>query len=216
MELNNFEKLTLQARQIDTGIEHLNKIWSKPDIFIGRFVEDSEETNVHIEALWNSIHSIQKRIEKTTLEVDKYTEDLSTEHTLQETRKTYELLKEQCDNIELIFEQYGYQYDNNDTSDQQSTNSTNISEQEIVEKATKTLEVEFTPDLSWKCKANQMKQSTSISNISNTPNSMISPIPENSTSVLKDYLSTPIICTPFRERPREPFYSKHFYESLKK
>lgn len=219
MELNNFEKLTLQARRLDTGIEHLSKM-SKVSNLIGCIIEENKETNVHIEALWNSIHNIQKRIDATTLEVDNYnTEELSTEQFLQETRNKYQSLKEQCENMELIFEQYGYRYDNNDTSDQQSANNTNISEQEIVEEATKTLEDEFLP----KYNANQKEQTTSISNMSSTSNLLTSPISENSTSLSKDislsrkdYLSTPMICTPVRERPKEAIYSKHFYKFLKK
>ncbi|XP_076650545.1 uncharacterized protein LOC143357806 [Halictus rubicundus] len=228
MELNNFKKLALQAHHLDTGIEHLSSIWDKPDIFIGHFTklssreDTSEETNVHIEALWNSIQSTQEGVETTTLEVDKYV-DGSTEHILQETRKEYELLKEQCDNIELILEKYGYRYDKDNPSDQQSSTSTDTYEQETFEKAAETLEVEFTPNLSWKCKAKQKEQKTSVSNISDTSNLFTTPIPKNSTSVLKDislsckhYLPTRIINTPTGEHPKESIYSKRFYNSSKK
>lgn len=35
------------------------------------------------------------------------------EEFLQETKAQYESLKEQCDNLETVFEEYGYHYDEN-------------------------------------------------------------------------------------------------------
>lgn len=68
-------------------------------------------------------------------------------------------------------------------------------------KETKNLEVIFTPDLSWKYK---LKQNVPLS-------SNMTSVSSDSSIIHKDYL-----CTPGRERPQEPIYSKHFYDILKK
>ncbi|XP_033342794.2 uncharacterized protein LOC117229943 isoform X1 [Megalopta genalis] len=224
MESYNFDKFITQARQLDTGIESLENVWSNPEICIGKFTERSVETDVHIEALRNSMRTVKEGIKATSLEVDKHIENSCTEHVLEETRTKYESLKEQCDNIELIFEKYGYQYDKNRT-DQKSANSIELSEQETSQEATETVEVEFTPNLSWKYKTTCKDQSTLASNISDTSHLSTTPVLENNSPSRIDYLSSPIsflstpisfLSTPIRERPEEPIYSKHFYNSLKK
>lgn len=78
------------------------------------------------------------------------------------------------------------------------------------------LEIEFTPDLSWKRKVRQNESTSTFSNscISHTittPSTSRSVISNDSSVMHKDY-----ICTPGRERPQEPIYSKHFYNILKK
>ena len=77
-------------------------------------------------------------------------------------------------------------------------NSTTNSDQNLV-KETENLEVEFTPNLSWKYK---LKQNVPLSNITST---------SSDSSIIHNYL-----CTPGRERPQEPIYSRHFYDILKK
>ncbi|XP_078047318.1 uncharacterized protein LOC144475365 [Augochlora pura] len=240
MESNNFDSLIIQARQLDAGIESLDNIWSNPKISIGKFTERSAKTNARIETLWSSMRTVKEGIKATALEVDKHIENLSIEHVLQETRMEYETLKEQCDNIELILEKYGYQY-NKDQTDQESANSTKLSEQETSQDATETIEVEFTPNLSWKYKATNKDDSTSVTNkeestsainIIDTSHLTATSQDANSTAVSEnnspsraDYLFSPIsllstplsfLSTPVRERPEEPIYSKHFYSSLKK
>ncbi|XP_031844090.1 uncharacterized protein LOC116431982 [Nomia melanderi] len=222
MDANHFEKLIFQARQLDVNLENLAETWKRPDVSIGRFGDRSEETDVEIAALWKKIEFIQEGIIQTKLKIDKHVEDVSIERVFEKTKTEYESLKEQCDNIELIFEKYGYHYNEENNLDQNTANSTEMSDLESSKEITEISEVEFTPNLSWKEKVTYKKHINSIFNESGIPHLVTTPITKNSTSILKDtsiiqndLLYTPIKHTPVRERPPEPIYSRHFYNSLK-
>lgn len=59
MSTNNFEKLIIQARYLDDGIEKLVATWKLPHVLIGRFAECTTETNSYVEAVWNNIKNKQ-------------------------------------------------------------------------------------------------------------------------------------------------------------
>ncbi|XP_015437613.1 PREDICTED: uncharacterized protein LOC107192791 [Dufourea novaeangliae] len=223
MDINYFQKLMLQTRQIDKGIESLVEIWNRPHVFIGRFAECSEETNFHIEAIWNNIKNAQDGIEQISLKVDERIEDVAIEQLLQETRKEYESLKEQCDNIELVLEKYGYHHNQDNTLDETNISTSKESNQCTLQEITEVTEVEFTSNLSWKHEIKQKEQLMTVPDVSNESISVTTPVIKNLASFSndtpmshKDYICPSVVCTPTRERPKEPTYSKHFYNILKK
>ena len=59
MYSNNFEKLIIQARQLDDGIEKLITTWKLPHVLIGCFGECTEETINYIKSVWNIIKNTQ-------------------------------------------------------------------------------------------------------------------------------------------------------------
>lgn len=152
MRSNNFGKLRVQARQIDDGIEKLNTTWKLPHVLIGRFAECTAESDFYTEAMWNVIKSTQNGIEQTLSEMKK--DSVHMEEFLQETKAQYESLKEQCDNLETVFEEYGYHYDENNVLEESNADSTRSPVQNSIEE-TENLKVEFTPNLSWKCKVKE-------------------------------------------------------------
>ncbi|XP_071858668.1 uncharacterized protein [Bombus fervidus] len=152
MRSNNFGKLRVQARQIDDGIEKLNTTWKLPHVLIGRFAECTAESDFYTEAMWNVIKSTQNGIEQTLSEMKE--DSIHMEEFLQETKAQYESLKEQCDNLETVFEEYGYRYNENNVLEESNANSTRSPDQNSVEE-TENLKVEFTPNLSWKCKVKE-------------------------------------------------------------
>ncbi|OAD54484.1 hypothetical protein WN48_06722 [Eufriesea mexicana] len=137
------------------------------------------------------------------------------EEFLQEVKKDYETLKEQCDHLNNVFEEHGYHYSEDDILNETSINNNKGSAENLVEEMGN-LEIEFTPNLSWKCKIRQneltsISSNSCISHTFTTPSTSSLTIPNDSSIIHKDY-----ICTPGRERPQEPIYSKHFYSILKK
>ncbi|KZC14685.1 hypothetical protein WN55_07351 [Dufourea novaeangliae] len=175
MDINYFQKLMLQTRQIDKGIESLVEIWNRPHVFIGRFAECSEETNFHIEAIWNNIKNAQDGIEQISLKVDERIEDVAIEQLLQETRKEYESLKEQCDNIELVLEKYGYHHNQDNTLDETNISTSKESNQCTLQEITEVTEVEFTSNLSWKHEIKQKEQLMTVPDVSNESISVTTP-----------------------------------------
>ncbi|KAK1121479.1 hypothetical protein K0M31_010282 [Melipona bicolor] len=196
---NNFEKLIIQARYLDDGIEKLITTWKLPHVLVGRFMESTAETNCYIDAVWNIIKNTENSVEQILSNIKNCKLENSMEELIEESKAEYETLKEQCDTLDSVFTEYGYQYDESNVSDETNIDSTINSDQNSV-KETENLEVEFTPNLSWKYK---LKQNASLSsNITFT---------SNDSSITHNYL-----CTPVRERPQEPIYSRHFYDILKK
>ncbi|KAF3426329.1 hypothetical protein E2986_06860 [Frieseomelitta varia] len=196
---NNFEKLIIQARYLDDGIEKLITTWKLPHVLVGRFTECTAETNCYIDAVWNIIKNTENGVEQILSDIKNCKLENSIEELCQESKAEYETLKEQCDNLDSVFAEYGYQYDESNVSDETNINDTTNSDQNSV-KETENLEVEFTPNLSWKYKS---KHNVPLSNnITST---------SSDSSIIHNYL-----CTPGRERPQEPIYSRHFYDILKK
>lgn len=68
MYSNYFEKLKSQARYLDDGIEKLNETWKLPSVLVGRFGECTEETESHVEAIWNTIKNTQVRFMEQFIE----------------------------------------------------------------------------------------------------------------------------------------------------
>ncbi|XP_003702363.1 uncharacterized protein LOC100880375 [Megachile rotundata] len=127
MSSNYFEKIKLQARQLDDGVEKLIKTWKLPQILIGGFGECTEETDVHIGAVWNTIRNTQNGIEKVLSELknakDDDNETFDMEQFLQESRAEYDHLRTQCDELNNVLAEYGYHYDDSDALDQTDTNN---------------------------------------------------------------------------------------------
>ena len=215
---NYFDKQIRLARDLDDGIDKLNRTWKMPQVLIGCSGECTEETKSHIEIVRNTIQSTKKKIEEDLINMKEFKSQgsESIEQLLEETEATCASLKEQCDDLETVLAEYGYHYDKNDTLDLTNGNSSKESNQHSTE-GLGYLEVEFTPNLGWKRKIKQSEQSTPLSNTSSvlhtTATSVInnlSPILEDTSIIYKNSLGTPI-----RERPQEPIYSKHFYKILK-
>ncbi|XP_054011219.1 uncharacterized protein LOC128893886 [Hylaeus anthracinus] len=215
---NYFEKITFQARQLDDGIEKLTETWRRPQVIIGRFAECTEETNSHIEAVWNIIKNTQGGIQKILSERKEFESlnSVSMEQFLKETKQTYELLKEQSDSLETVLAEYGYHYEN-DSSKKISMNNSSMSN-EYISNDMKHLQVEVTPNIDSHYKAKREYLTTLSSNGSYISQSLATPVDNNLTlfSASTPMTNKDYTCTSFRERPEEPIYSTHFYNILKK
>ena len=190
-----------------------------PQVLIGCSGECTEETKSHIEVVRNTIHSTKRKIEEDLINMKEYESQHSesVEQLLEETEATCASLKEQCDNLETVLAEYGYHYDKNDTFDLTNGNSSEESNQHSTE-GLGYLQVEFTPNLGWKCKVKQNEQSTPLSNTSSISRATATSLISNLSQILEDTSITykNSLGTPIRERPQEPIYSKHFYKILKK
>ncbi|XP_076675497.1 uncharacterized protein LOC143372810 isoform X2 [Andrena cerasifolii] len=207
---NYFEKHMRLARDLDDGIDKLNRTWKMPQVLIGCSGECTEETRSQIET---------RKIEEDLINMKEYESQSSEsiDQLLKETEATCESLKEHCDNLETVFAEYGYHYYKNDTLDLTNGNSNDQSNQHSTE-GLGYLEVEFTPNLGWKCKIKQSEQSTPLSNTSSVLHTTTTSLINNVSQILEDTSITykNSLGTPIRERPQEPSYSKHFYKVLKK
>ncbi|XP_029032986.1 uncharacterized protein LOC114871360 isoform X2 [Osmia bicornis bicornis] len=117
MSSNYFEKLKLQARQLDDNIEKLSTAWKLPQRFIGGYAKPTEETNGHIEALWNTIKNAQVEKEEIKKQMANDSGTLDMEQFLQELTEEYNHIKTQCDNLNIVLAEYGYRYSDSDTLD---------------------------------------------------------------------------------------------------
>ncbi|XP_076243522.1 uncharacterized protein LOC143184863 [Calliopsis andreniformis] len=151
MYSNYLEKLRLQARYLDNGIEKLNETWKLPSVLVGRFGECTEETKSHIEAVWNTIKNTQVAMEETLskMKESELKDSVSIEQLFQTTKEEYESIKEQCDSLETVLAEYGYHYDKVDTLEPTNGNTSKECNETVVRQM-ENLEVEFTPNLGWK------------------------------------------------------------------
>lgn len=236
MSNNYFERLSALARKLDKGIKELEDEWQCPRIFVGGCADVSTETEVSIESLKNSIKSTQDGVNE--LIRAKEISDSDIEVFIKEAQATYDTLKNDVDNLETVFEEYGYQCNTDNVNNSveiketEKTSDTNVSMED-----NSIQEIIFTPDLSWRCKKKSTDKAslngnehlsekstilhtvpTNISNeVANTPkydiqlaNKMLYQHTRKYSSTHKQFL------TPLRDRPRDPIYSKHFYSTLNK
>ncbi|XP_076630286.1 uncharacterized protein LOC143346243 isoform X2 [Colletes latitarsis] len=196
---NYFENLILQARQLDDGIEKLSEIWKLPHVMVGRFTGSTEEEGIELLSKRNGFESPNS---------------VSMEEFLQETKETYQSLKEQSDFLESVLAEHGYHYENNPLDERNLNND--ISNQCLLEE-TKHSEAEVTPNFNSNFGIKQGQHRTPASNGSYTPYSITTHM-TNSPALFSEDISMyrELLYTPFKERPQEPVYSTHFYNLLKK
>ncbi|XP_011882060.1 PREDICTED: uncharacterized protein LOC105569879 [Vollenhovia emeryi] len=148
-----FERLRCKGRYIDAGIEKLSEAWRMPDLLMGGYGERTAETDACLEQLWESVRSTDAAVEKLKSDLKPSLDE--TDRLLEESQAEYEDLKAQCNDLDIVLAEYGYRYEeNNGGSEDHSRNSSNDATGSfLTTEGMPDVEVEFTPDLSWKCKA---------------------------------------------------------------
>ncbi|KAG7211860.1 hypothetical protein KM043_011081 [Ampulex compressa] len=213
----DFEKIVSQARQIDEGIDKLTEAWKLPNIFMRRYGECTEEKQACADSILNSIRTTQDDVQRISSEIEKST--VSMDELFQEAKKTYEDLKDQCDDLESAFSDYSY---NHYISKQTSNNTSpeiDIESNGDSEKQVETVIVELTPDLCWKQKKKIDRNLTTALTENCKSHTEMTPV-QNLTSIIET--PTPNARkqnawhTPIREKPQHPLYSKHYYNALRK
>ncbi|XP_011162208.2 uncharacterized protein LOC105197499 isoform X2 [Solenopsis invicta] len=155
---NYFDRLRRKTREIDEGIERLTETWRTtwrtPHLLVGGYAERTAETNACLEEMWEIIRSTGDAVEKFNSELESSLDE--TDRFLQESQAMYEDLKEQCNNLDIVLAEFGYHYEE-DSSEQenhsQNNSQTSISDSVFITEELPDVEVEFTPNLTWKCKA---------------------------------------------------------------
>ncbi|XP_072760718.1 uncharacterized protein [Anoplolepis gracilipes] len=145
---SNFDELRYKAREIDEGIEKLTEIWKTPHLLVGGYAERTVQTDKCLEEVRKSIRDTGDKVKKFQSELDSSVED--TDQFLKESEKIYQELKEQCDNLDIVLAEYGYHYKEGDSMQEKREDSKDDSllrNQNLTD-----LEIEFTPNLTWKCK----------------------------------------------------------------
>ncbi|EFN85298.1 hypothetical protein EAI_17412 [Harpegnathos saltator] len=157
-----FESLQNKAYKIDNGIDRLSEIWKTPHLLIGGYGERPVEMDTYLEELWKSIRDTNDAIEKSRKKLELSLE--KTDQFLSEAQASFEDLKTKSDNIDIVLAEYGYNYEEyKDMSESDHRNfNKNCTDEDIL--YTKEVEVEFTPNLTWKCKAKVKESDISISN----------------------------------------------------
>lgn len=211
-----FKKLATQSRKLDEGIENLLKTWEMPQVLslINSTGECTESIDSHVEGVWDVIKNAQEEVRKLRLEVENENEQDSVPRILEKAEEEYEILKEECDNLETVFAEYGYSYD----LDQTNGNDSKSNDQTFVEE-TENLGFENTPGSRWKTEEKDAlftPASTGGYKPRTTP--FMTPQNDNSEFIDNSFISNQSnMFTPGgTQRPPEPIYSKHFYNLLKK
>ncbi|GAB1859215.1 hypothetical protein CAJAP_00223 [Camponotus japonicus] len=145
---NYFDKLRLKAREIDEGTNKLAETWKIPHLLVGGYAERTAETDACLNEIWKSLQDTKDKVEQIQAECKPMIEDM--DNFLKESKRAYKELKEQCDNLDIVLAEYGYQYKEGDSerekhSRDDSKDNTNDSRVNIVFDS----EIEFTPDLTW-------------------------------------------------------------------
>ncbi|XP_050463874.1 uncharacterized protein LOC126857968 [Cataglyphis hispanica] len=152
---NYFADLRRKAHEIDESTEKLSETWKIPHLLIGGYAERTPQTNACLDEIWESLRDTSDKLEKIQSEFQPLLEN--TDKSLEESEKIYQELKEQCDDLDIVLAEYGYHYKEDDSVQEKhcrddSKDNTNDS---ILrnEDASELEIVEFTPHLTWKCKA---------------------------------------------------------------
>ncbi|KYM94089.1 hypothetical protein ALC62_15316 [Cyphomyrmex costatus] len=159
---NYFDRLRSKTRNVDEGIEKLSETWRTPQLIIGGYAECTTETNMYLERLWESVRNTGVALEKLQLKLEPSLD--KTDQLVKESQAMYKDLKEQCDNLDIVLAEYGYHYD--ESNDGQENHSRNDNQNSMNDNAFDTeemldMEVEFTPNLTWKCKTKSRESDSS-------------------------------------------------------
>ncbi|XP_015174385.1 PREDICTED: uncharacterized protein LOC107065312 [Polistes dominula] len=172
MSTISLDKLIEKARKLDEGIRELEEEWRFPGAFVGGHENVTEKTEHYVEELMKSLQKTQDDINKMMKDLNISEEDPTNDEVdtfLQEARDVYNTMKTDVDNLETVFQEYGYHYDKDQCSEATATlkleeidtkndsNNSNNKEEEEEE------EVVFTPYLSWRKKKLTDKTSLSVS-----------------------------------------------------
>ncbi|XP_071637334.1 uncharacterized protein [Temnothorax longispinosus] len=183
---NYFDRLRCKTREIDGGIERLAETWKTPHLLIGGYAERTAETNACLEELWESIRSTGNAAEKLKSKLEPSLDE--TDQLLEESQAMYEDLKGQCDNLDIVLAEYGYHYEeSNGGSENQSRNVSQdcANDNLLTTEEMPDMEVEFTPDLTWKCKA-KSRESDSLNGSQRNPiKGIATPVIKSLKSVLQ-------------------------------
>ncbi|XP_032665411.1 uncharacterized protein LOC116841502 isoform X2 [Odontomachus brunneus] len=145
-------RLRQQTHKIDNGIDRLSEIWKTPHLMIGGYGERTAEIDTHMKELSESIYGINDKMRKSRMEIELLLKE--TDQFLDETQTLYEDLKIKCHNIGIVLAEYGYHYEEHKDSilvNDNRNDDKDYTDESILN--SKELEVEFTPNLTWKCKA---------------------------------------------------------------
>ncbi|XP_020286120.1 uncharacterized protein LOC109855865 [Pseudomyrmex gracilis] len=139
---NYFERLRQKTREIDENINWLEKIWKMPHLMVGGYGEKNKENTVCLENLSSCIHDIKDAVETFELpELD--TVDLL----LKEAEQLYQELKEQCDNLDIVFAEYDSTYEQSPSvQNGQHRNNSEICTNNDNSTKTSDIAVDSTPD----------------------------------------------------------------------
>ncbi|KAK2586419.1 hypothetical protein KPH14_010702 [Odynerus spinipes] len=114
MSVSYFEKLIVLARKLDEGIENLQDAWQIPRIFVGGCADISDETRTTIESLKKSIQCTQDDMNKLVLSTELAGAIDDMDNIIRSAQNTYDTVKQDVDNLETVFEEYGYCYKTDD------------------------------------------------------------------------------------------------------
>ncbi|XP_015588458.1 uncharacterized protein LOC107264569 [Cephus cinctus] len=214
-----FQKLTHQAQELDAGLKTLSEIWKLHRILIRDCEADSAEAERCIRKLWTDVKSIKADIQHDVDQVTKNSLDM--DQFLNETRESFQNAKQECDEIESVFQEYGYAHSTSNSVDM-TNNSSSLDSSIMAEDEMEDIDIKFTPDMKWHHRSGTYDTPISVEHSSAKPPvygiaipviKSLASVKENETPNVQ---SVEIQHTPFHSRFQEPIYSPHFYNLGKK
>ncbi|XP_043504308.1 uncharacterized protein LOC122525524 [Polistes fuscatus] len=242
MSTVSFDKLVAIGRKLDEGIRELEEEWRLPSTFIGGYADVTERTKHYIEKLMKSIQGsqddINKMIEDCKISEADPTNDLE-DIFLKEAQDVYNTIKKDVDNLETVFKEFGYHYNkNNDSVATETLELKEIDTKNDSNDLDNSVEVVFTPDLSWRKKPidktslllasgnsglseeSEILKMTAGINLESKGKERAHDTDDRILLSAKKSGESLQMCnvglTPIRDRPQCQIYSKHFYNLKKK
>ncbi|KAL2719196.1 hypothetical protein V1478_011615 [Vespula squamosa] len=154
--------LSSWRRKLDEGIRELEELWHLPRVFVGGYADLTGQTEEHIQALKKSIRCTQDDINKMIQDNNVSNPDVINEvdSFLKEVQDVYNTIKEDVDNLETVFEEYGYHYDKNIVDETLEFKETSMTSD--LNGSGDMQEIVFTPDLGWRCKKKSIDKTSSM------------------------------------------------------
>lgn len=149
--VNYFDRLQRKAHEIDEKLAQLSNIWKTPHLLIGGYAERTDETDIYLENLMESIRNTRDGLEGLKSTVVPVMEIM--DQSLMDLQDLFQNLKEGCDNLGTVLEEFGYRYEERNENHLRIDNQDCINDSLLTTEEMPDMEVEFTPDLTWKCKA---------------------------------------------------------------
>ncbi|XP_046467159.1 uncharacterized protein [Neodiprion pinetum] len=154
MTENCFTKLLKHGQKFDEGVKKLTETWRYPQRILGGYGADLKAAEASLKILKDDLSQFQKNINNDAELRKSYMSEMET--FLEESQHVYEDIVQSCNDMETVLSEYGYENPQDESVEQSESDSvvdTSLIPSDVTDDL---LEVEFTPNMTWRQKPKTM------------------------------------------------------------
>ncbi|XP_046741590.1 uncharacterized protein LOC124408598 [Diprion similis] len=154
MTENCFNKLLEHGQKFDEGVKKLTETWRYPQRILGGYGADLQAAEASVKTLKADLLEFQKNVNNDAESRKSNISEIET--FLEESQHVYEDILQSCNDMETVLSEYGYENPQDESVEQSESDSAVDSSLIPSDVTDDLLEVEFTPNMTWRQKTKTM------------------------------------------------------------